>query len=137
MAGAMTDYLEKKLLDHALGKAAFTMPTGVFLALCTANPTETGSTTGEVSTSGGSAYARQPITATMSATDATTGTSSNAGAITFAVAGADWGNIAYFAIMDAASGGNMLFFGTTQTIRQILQGDQYVVSAGQLAVILD
>jgi hypothetical protein len=39
----MTDYLEKKLLDHTLGKAAYTMPTTVYLALFTADPGDTGS----------------------------------------------------------------------------------------------
>ena len=136
MPGAMTDYLEKKLLDHTLGKAAYTMPGTVYLALFTANPTETGSQAAEVSASG-SAYARQSITTAMSAADPTAGSSSNTAAITFPVATADWGNIAYFGIMDAATAGNMLLFAATTTTRQILSGDQYVVSAGQLTASYD
>ncbi|WCS27783.1 hypothetical protein LOK46_13465 [Methylobacterium sp. NMS14P] len=137
MPGAMTDYLEKKLLDHTLGKAAFTMPAGVFLGLLTADPTDTGSATSEIPTTGGTQYARQAITATMTAADPTAGSSSNSGAITFPVAGADWGNIAYFGIFDAATGGNMLLKAQTTTTRQILAGDQYVVSAGQLSAAFD
>lgn len=137
MPGAMTDYLEKKLLDHTLGKAAFTMPAGVYLGLLTADPTDTGSATSEISTTGGTAYARQAITAAMTAADPTAGSSSNSTAITFPVAGADWGNIAYFGIFDAPTGGNMLLKAPTTTTRQILAGDQYVVSAGQLSAAFD
>lgn len=126
---AMTDYAEKKLLDHVLGKAAFTMPTTVYLALFTASPTDTGSTAAEVT---GGAYARQAITATMSATNATTGVSSNASAVIFPQATADWGTISHLAIMDAATGGNMLLQASAATAREILNGDQYQVAAGQL-----
>ncbi|WP_377846978.1 hypothetical protein [Bosea sp. UC22_33] len=55
MAGSASDYLEKKLLDHSLGVAAYTMPGTVYLALFTADPGEAGPGT-EVS---GNGYARQ------------------------------------------------------------------------------
>jgi len=77
------------------------------------------------------------ITASMTAADPTAGSSSNSAAINFPVAGADWGNIAFFGIFDAATGGNMLMKAPTNTTRQILAGDQYVVSPGQLAASLD
>lgn len=136
MAGAMTDYLEKKLLDHSLGKLAYTMPSGTFLALFTSDPTDTGSLTGEISTTS-TGYARQALTAAMSAAGATNGQSANTAAITFAQATADWGTIAYFGIMDAATGGNMLYTAAANPARQILSGDQYVVSIGALTVTLD
>ncbi len=128
---SMTDYTEKKLLDHALGKAAYTMPPTVYLALFTASPTDTGSTAAEVT---GAGYARQAITATMSATNATTGVSANASAIIFPTATADWGTISHLAIMDAATGGNMLFQAPAATAREILSGDVYQIAAGQLTV---
>ena len=36
---AMSDYLERKLLDHTLGTAAYTHPSQAYLALHTADPT--------------------------------------------------------------------------------------------------
>jgi hypothetical protein len=68
----------------------------------------------------------------MSATNATTGVSSNSGAITFPAATADWGDIAFLAIVDASTAGNMLLKAAAATTREILNGDQYQVAAGQL-----
>ena len=36
----MTNFLEKKLLDHTLGKASWTMPTTVYMGLFTSDPGE-------------------------------------------------------------------------------------------------
>ena len=38
-----SNYLENKLLDHALGTTAFTQPTNQYLALHTADPTDAAS----------------------------------------------------------------------------------------------
>lgn len=130
---AMSNYLEKKLLDHSLGKAAFTMPTTVYLALFTADPGETGSLTAEVS---GGGYARQAITATMSAAGTTTGQSANGSAITFGPSNADWGTISHVAIIDAQTGGNVLYYGPLAVARTLVNGDSFQLAANQLTVTL-
>jgi hypothetical protein len=127
----MTDYLEKKLLDHTLGKAAYTMPTTVYLALFTADPTDTGSQTNEVSAGG---YARQAITSTMSAAGATSGQSTNGGAITFGPATADWGTVTHTAVLDASTAGNMLLYGPLSSSRTIQNGDSLQYATSQFSI---
>ncbi|WP_019998860.1 phage tail fiber protein [Aureimonas ureilytica] len=131
---AMTNYLEKKLLDHTLGKAAYTMPATVYLALFTADPGEAGSTAAEI-TASSSGYARQAITSIMSAADASSGTSSNGQAITFGPATIDWGTITHVAVMDAATGGNALLVGAAATGRTIQSGDSYQIAAGSFSAV--
>ncbi len=54
---AATDYLEEKIRKHICGVAPFTMPTAHFVALHTADPTETGAVA-EVT---GGGYVRKPV----------------------------------------------------------------------------
>lgn len=129
---AMSNYLEKKLLDHTLGLASYTMPTTVYFALFTADPGETGSLAAEVSfTSTG--YTRQNVTTAMGPTNATTGVSLNTGVITHGPALLDWGNITHGAIMDAATGGNVLLYGALNSARNIQVGDSFQFAASQLS----
>ena len=64
----MSNYLRNKVLDHVNGKAAYTMPTTVYVAALTSASSVSGPGT-EVSTAG-TGYARQAITATMNGTRA-------------------------------------------------------------------
>lgn len=127
----MTNYLEKKLLDHTLGKAAYSMPPTAYLALFTSDPGETGSFAAEVSAGG---YARQAITSAMAATNATTGVSNNSNVITFGPASADWGTITHIGIVDASSAGNMLLYGALTSARTIQNGDSLQFAAASLVV---
>lgn len=131
---ALTDYTEKKLLDHLLGKASFTMPATVYLALFTADPTDAGSLANEVI--GGIGYARVAITSIMGAANATTGTSTNAGAINFGTATADWGTVTHAAVLDASTGGNMLMKGPLGSARTFASGDSAQFAPGQLILTL-
>lgn len=106
LAAMITSYLMKKLVDHSLGKASFTMPTNVYHCLFGSDPTIAGSLGSEVGVGG---YARQALTAIMSAFDATTGVSSNASAVTYPTPTADYPTVNYAGIADAASAGNLLF----------------------------
>jgi hypothetical protein len=132
MAASMTSYLQKKLLDHTLGLAAFTMPTTVYASLHTGSPGESGATTFEVSTTS-SGYGRVAITSKMNATDATSGVSSNNAAIAFGPATTDWGTITYVAISDAATGGNMLMYGALTVVQTTPIGESVQFSASQFA----
>jgi hypothetical protein len=103
MAGSASDYLELKVLDHVLKNTAYTSPTTVYAALFTTIPTDSGPGT-EVT---GGSYARQAITFGS----ASSGASSNSVAVTFPAATASWGAVVAFAIFDASTTGNMLFWG--------------------------
>lgn len=105
-----SDYLENKVLDHCLGDGAYTMPSAVYLALCTVVPTDasTGSTITEASYTG---YARKQINASdLSA--ASGGSKTNSSALEFAACTAGSSTVIGFAIVDASSAGNILYWGT-------------------------
>jgi len=131
---AASDYLENKLLDHTLGNTAFTQPT-VRIALFTNASTNTtanleaGTLTDEVS---GTGYARQSISFGTS----TNGTAFNDATVTFPTATGNQGTISHVAIMDAVTGGNVLFYGTVTTAKQILNGDTFQISNGNLSIAL-
>jgi hypothetical protein len=127
---AMTDYLENKLIDHILRNTAFSVPTGIHLALFTAAPSDAG---GGTEVTGGS-YARVQVgpstsawTATQGGTagasSGTGGQSANAADAVFPAPTANWGVVTHFAIMDAASGGNMLLWGALAASKTINNGD--------------
>lgn len=106
-----SDYLENKVLDHCLGDGSFTMPASVYMALCTTVPTDasTGSTIVEANYTG---YARKAVAASdLSA--AASGSKTNSAAITFDACTAGSSTIVGFALVDASSGGNVLYWGTT------------------------
>ena len=128
---AASNYLELKLLDHALGTTAFTSPTSVYLGLFTTDPTDADSGT-EVSTSG-TAYARETITFDA----ASAGSAASAATVTFSAATANWGTITHIGLYDALSGGNLLFHGAVTTSKTIESGDTFQVSAGNLTISLD
>lgn len=128
---AASNYLELKLLDHALGTASFTAPSNVYLGLFTSDPTDADSGT-EVSTSS-SAYGRQTITFDAAAS----GSAASAATVTFSAATANWGTITHIGIYDASTAGNLLFHGAVTTSKTIESGDTFQVSAGNLTISLD
>lgn len=130
--GSFSDYLESEFLDHLFGKGSYTPPT-IYVALSTANPLDDGSGLTEPS---GNGYARVQTTETDWST-ASSGSINNSVAIEFGEASGAWGTIAYFALMDAASGGNMLVHGELSTSKSISSGDTAEFSAGDLDISLD
>ena len=133
--GSFGDYWEKKVLDHIFNKAAYTAPT-IYVALSTADPTDTGSGLAEPS---GNGYARKATAA--SDWNAATGTNptvtDNANALTFNEASGSWGTITHFALMDAATAGNLLAYGALTTPKAISAGDTPQFAVGDLDVQLD
>lgn len=128
MADNLTTYAENKILDHAFGKTSWTMPT-TYLALFNTDPGEAGGGT-EVKTPGSSGYDRQALGASMNA--AASGAIDNSGAITFGPASdGTWAVVNYVAVMDASSGGNMIWYGAT-TQKTVGSGDSYQFAAGAL-----
>ena len=113
--GSFSDYTENNVLDHLTGKTAFTMPTA-YIALSTTDPTDDASGISEPDSTGG--YAR--ITTSGSDWDAASGgATANATVLSFPVSTEAWStdetDLAYFAVYDALSGGNMLGHGSLTT----------------------
>lgn len=121
-----TYYLDDNFINAALRNTAFTPPTTIYVALFTVAPGVGG---GGTEVSGGS-YARQTVTFSAPSN----GQSSNDAEVLFPVATAGWGTVTSFALMDASSGGNMLYFGNLSTPRDVLTSDQIRFPASQLVV---
>ena len=124
MSNAASNYLENKVLDHVLRVTSYSQPSGLWLALFNNTSTnaatnlEAGTLTDEVSTSG-TAYTREAVTFAA----ASGGSSATSATVTFDTATANWGSITHVAVMDAATSGNVLFWGavtTAKTIDEIL-----------------
>jgi|TARA_B110000285_G_C14994681_1_gene548167 hypothetical protein len=129
---AASDYLENKVLDHVLDNSAFSQPGGIYLALFTADTgLEGNSPSAEISTSG-TAYGRQ----TVAFAAAGSGSASTNATVTFSAATTNWGTVTHVAVMDAATSGNVLFYGAVTTSKTIETGDTFQVSSGNLTVSL-
>lgn len=143
--GAMSDYLENKLIDHVFRARSFTAPANIFVALFTAAPSDTG---GGTEVTGGS-YARvalnplfsnwkgtnNEVTAVDSA--GTSGTTKNNSTITFASPSATWGLITHIALFDASTSGNMLWWGALTNSKNVNIGDaapSFAVDALQIQI---
>lgn len=117
LTGGLSDYAANKLIDLIWRGVPYSWPTSVYVAYTTTAPTNAAAGT---EPAGG--YARVEVESTMDAwagtqsagsTTASTGTSgqtSNNDTITFPAPTADQGTITHMMIMDAVSGGNMLFW---------------------------
>ena len=127
MAGSASDYLENKLIDHSLGTTTFTKPTTIYAALYTVAPSDSSAGT-EVT---GGSYARQTITFSA----ASSGSASNNTNVDFNTMPAS--TVVAVAILDAATSGNMLYWGTLTTNRTVTAGDSIRIASGALVISLD
>ena len=134
MAGSKSDYLENELLDHVLGGGDYSRPATVYVALYTTAPTDAG---GGVEVSGGD-YARVAVTNNSTNWPAASGgAKSNGTEITFPTATANWGLVKAFAILDAATDGNFMYWGDLTTEKTINDGDTAKFAVGDLDVTED
>jgi hypothetical protein len=126
----LSNYLEGKWVDHVLRNTAYTSPgTSVYVSLHTADPAEDGSGA-EVS---GNNYSRVQVTSwDAPASRATQNTST----ISFATPSGSWGSCTHYGIWDAATVGNLLFYGAlTSTIAPTSGGTvQFAAGALDLAI---
>jgi hypothetical protein len=128
MAG-FSNYEAARILNHQARAATLTKRANNYIALFTADPTDTGSLVNEVPfTNGYSRLARSlsdanwTVPATVGGVDQIT----NAVNFTFGDPTGDWAggvNITHFAIMDAATAGNMIASGVIGTPRPVLAAD--------------
>src|SRR5689334_17472993 len=106
-----SDYLEDKLNDHVHGKATYTAPANIYIALLTSAPvdSDTGTSIGskEATYAG---YARKSTAATDYGSSSG-GTIANTNVINFAPCTGGSSTVKYFAKVDASSAGNVLYWG--------------------------
>jgi hypothetical protein len=128
--GSISDYLENELLDHVFENGAFSQPTNIYVALCTADPTDAGTGASITEPSGGS-YARVNHNSWDTAASRLT---ENTGAVTFPQATSTWGSITHYAIVDAASSGNMLAHGALAATKQVVSGNTPSFADGTIEI---
>lgn len=135
--GRCGSYLAGKLLDHAFGGPSMARPGTVYLALYDIPIDAEEDLLSATEVSGGG-YARLAITNNNTNwPTAVSGEKSNGAALAFPTASGDWGDVAGWAIYDAASGGNLLFVGTLSTPRTVLNGDTINFPIGSVSITCD
>ena len=137
MSGSASLALEQGILQHTLGIAAMAFPAQMYVALCAASlpPSES---VGGVEAFGGS-YAR--VAATFALLASPTNIAANTQSVEFPLATADWGELGYFEIWTAQTGGSRLYWGGlvdpvsgNPTTLDVSAGDIVRFSAGTLAI---
>jgi hypothetical protein len=121
-----SDYAENKVNELLVGKTAFATPTA-YVALYTSAPSDAG---GGTEVTGGS-YARKS-TAGADWNASSSGSISNANAITFVTATGSWGTVTHFGVHDALTAGNLLFWAALTTSKTIGSGDTASFAASTL-----
>jgi len=130
---AMTDYLEAALLNEVLRATNYAAPAAVYAGLTTAQATpETG--LAGVTEVTGSSYARQAMA--FAAPDASS-TCANSGTVTFPVCTGSPYTVTGVILVDAASAGNVLLYGTLAASKTIAVGDAFIFAAGAVTVQFD
>lgn len=115
------------MLNFALrGEGAVSAPSSLYVALLTADPTIVGISE-EVAAPD---YQRKAV-AFMPAND---GVTMNIGDVDFGTTTSDWGEIGFYAIVDAPIGGNALVYGEFESIVQATVGTPIVLPDKALIV---
>lgn len=139
---AMSDYLENKLVDQLFRGQAAPTTTNLYVGLLTAAPSDSGGGT-EVT---GNNYSRVTVASSLAnwagtqsagstvASSGTGGQTSNNNAITFNTPSGTWGTVTHFGVYDAASAGNLLFYGALTIAKTINQSDTVTFPAGSLTI---
>lgn len=148
MPANMSDFLESGLINYLLrtNTNGFSRAANLFLALCSNVPSDsnTGANIPELANAG--SYARYNIGPLLNATwseivqtGANSGLTQNAGTWNFTQATADWGYVSGVAIVDSGvyGTGNMWFWGTVATPRDVKANDTYSYSAGNFQIAFD
>lgn len=124
----LSDYAENGIINLFLNNTSFTAVATPYVSLHTANPADDASGT-EVS---GGSYARVNSASSWPTASGTGGSINNNADINFAEATASWGTVTHFGVWDAASSGNMLFYGSLTSSKTIGSGDTAKFPSGDL-----
>ena len=125
----LSNFLENALINATLRNTSYTSPTTVYVGLYTTDPGE-GNTGTEVS---GGSYARVSV----SFGAPSNGVSTNSASVTFPTATGTWGTVTHIGILDALTGGNLLYYTPLDASKSIASGDVFTISTGNLSVTLE
>jgi hypothetical protein len=123
-------WLQNAVLNHFFRGVTVNSPSQMFLALYISDPT--GLDVGvEVAYS---EYLRQQVTFTSPTQGANEAAVANSAALNFPIPTTDVGNVAFFGLRDALSGGNLLCSAVWSIAKSINAGEQFSMDAGNLEI---
>lgn len=131
--GSLSDYAENALMGHFFG-SAYTAAATVYLALCTADPTDAGTGASMNECANANGYARKAITFGAASSRRVT----QSGAVTFDQASGAWGTVTHWAVVDSGThgAGNMLAYGALAASKSIVANNTPSVASGEVYVEL-
>jgi hypothetical protein len=138
---AASNYTEEATLKHIFqnastnGTAWNTATTDIYVSLHTGSPGEANDGANEISDGN---YARQQVTfGDVTVVSDTASLSSNV-TVQFPQATVAYSaNVTHLGLYDASSAGNLLFYGSLSTEKQVTVGDVFQINSGSLTVTLD
>lgn len=133
----LSQYAEAKIVDHSNGKTSWTMPANSYMALCTNTVTSasTGSTITEANYTGYARYS-QAGNWTAATTGVTPSVGVNTAQINFAACTGGSSTVTFFALCDASTTGNMIWWGTLASVLINTSQTPATVAAGVLQTSL-
>ena len=144
--GRMANYLENKLIDFIFRGQNYVLPANLYIALYS-TPIRDDVDAEELS---GEGYGRVVVPRTLFAWAGTqgqnsielssgeSGLTSNNVPIQFPVAKGEWGTALWWGILDAQTGGNMLYYGELLFPRTVYPGDMPITfQPGDMAIWID
>lgn len=123
-----SNYLRGKVIDGSIRGTTFSAPASVFVSLHTSDPTANATPASEVNAPW---YSRQTVTF---GAQTTAGQTSNTNTITYNAVTNGPITVTHFAIWDAQTLGNMLYFGPLAATKTFSDTDVPSWLAGQIAV---
>ena len=140
---AASNYLEEATLKHILqnastnGAAYDTSSLDLYVSLHTGSPGEANDGANEIPTSGYN-YARVLASFGDVTESSNTVSASSDETITFGQASANYpADVTHVGIYDAATAGNLLFFGVLSATKTVTAGDVFQINSGSLTITLD
>lgn len=136
---SFSNYLESMIIEGTLRNGTFTKPTSVYVALFTADPSDTNTTSNEVQPTGTwTDYARVDAagggTVDTGWTSPSNGVSSNAKVVTFVANDGASITITHLGLYDAITGGNLLYHAPLTASKTLLTGDVLSFAIGSIVV---
>lgn len=130
--GTLSDFAENAIVKHLTREAAYSPAATVYLALCTADPTDaaTGASMSEVANSNN--YARTAITLGAASSRRVT----QSATVTFPQASGAWGTVTHWAIVTSGThgSGDVLAHGQLTVAKDVQSGNTPSVASGEVWV---
>jgi len=125
-----SNYLEDALLAATLTATTYTSPANVYVALYSTAPTDSSAGT-ELT---GNGYARQVSTFSVNTGN---GIANSSSTVTFTASGADWLPALGWAIVNANTSGNILYYSTLSPAQTVLDGEDLIIGTGNIQISMN